>query len=53
MTPEQEYFDQFFRMRILYLRMDKAELELRLLGLMAENVVQRLNELFCQLNIKG
>ena len=53
MTPEQEYFEQFFRMHILYLRMDKLALELRLFQLKAEDAALRLDELFYQLDKIG
>ena len=49
MTPEQEYFEQFFRTHILYLRMEKLTRELRLLQLKAEDAVLRLDEISYQL----
>ena len=49
MTPEQEYFEQFIRMRILSLQMSKAMAELRLLQLNAEDALLRLEKLVYQI----
>ena len=53
MTPEQEYFEQFIRMRILTLQMSKAMAELRLLQLHSEDALLRLEKLVYQLDTKG
>ena len=58
MTPEQEYLEQeyleqFIRVRILFLQMSKTMAELRLLQLHAEDAVLRLEKLVYQLDKIG